>query len=114
MLQRDRVGTLRFAPRNGRTAAALGQRHPELIGVDSMVWVQQQAGRELVLLRSDAAFAAARYLGGPWRILAMIGGLVPRAVRDPVYDLVARNRHRFGGAAICAMVATDVRERALP
>lgn len=51
-------------------------------------------GRALV--RSDAIVAIARGLGWPWRAAAIFG-LAPRCLRDPFYDLIARNRYRWFG-----------------
>ena len=48
------------------------------------------------LTRSDAVLAIAAGLGWPWRAAAAFR-LVPGFLRDPVYDLVARNRYRWFG-----------------
>jgi predicted DCC family thiol-disulfide oxidoreductase YuxK len=87
--------TLRFATLEGPLGEAARRAHPGLAGVDSMVWVEPERGR--VLVRSEAALAVAAYLGGPWRVLAAVGRLVPRGLRDAVYDLVARHRYRIAG-----------------
>lgn len=60
---------------------------------DSAVLVTAQ-GR--VLLRSDAILGVMRRLGWGWRALAAAASLVPRRVRDAVYDRVAAARR--GGA----------------
>jgi predicted DCC family thiol-disulfide oxidoreductase YuxK len=115
ILRRDRRGTLRFAPLEGRYAAAVRAAHPELRDTDSVVWIEPAEGKmaERVLVRSDVALAAAEYLGGVWR-LALIGGLVPRPVRDVVYRFVARHRHRLSGrTAACAIPAPDAAARFL-
>lgn len=53
------------------------------------------------LTRSDAILAIAAGLGWPWRAVAAFR-LVPRFLRDQLYDLVARNRYRwFGRRDIC-------------
>ncbi len=114
ILRRDRRGTLRFASRSGLTARDLESRHPSLVGVDSLVWVDGEGSTERVLVRSDAAFAVARYLGGPWAAMAAVGAVIPRPLRDAAYDVVARNRKRFGGPEVCAMVASEIRGRELP
>jgi predicted DCC family thiol-disulfide oxidoreductase YuxK len=66
-----------------------------------------------VYTRSDAALRIARYLGGPWH-LARIGRLVPRAIRDALYDLIARHRHRLSaGGPQCLIPRAEVRARFL-
>ena len=47
-------------------------------------------------MRSDAALAIALTLGCPWSLLAVFR-LVPRPLRDAVYDFIARNRLRILG-----------------
>ena len=83
VLRHDRRGTLRFASLRGEFGAALLARHPELRGVDSMLWVEPVPGenRERVLVRSGAVLAVVRYLGGWWRV-ALAARAIPRALRD--------------------------------
>lgn len=114
VLRRERLHTLRFAALESGAGRAVRARHPELAGVDSMVWVEAP-GRsdERVLVRSDAVLRMARYLGGPWRAFA-IGRVVPRALRDAAYDLVARHRHRIvAEPAQCYLPPPEVRGRFL-
>lgn len=113
VLQHDRKGTLRFAPLEGRFAADLASRHPELRGVDSMVWVNPSADgdRETISVRSDAALQVARYLGGWWVASRPLGWL-PRFIRDGTYALVARHRHRLV-AEQCLLVDEALRTRFL-
>ncbi|MFG1346591.1 DCC1-like thiol-disulfide oxidoreductase family protein [Xanthobacter autotrophicus DSM 431] len=56
------------------------------------------------------AFAAAmKALGWPWAVLAPLGWL-PGALSDPLYDLIARNRYRFGRQA-CPAPSPELRAR---
>jgi predicted DCC family thiol-disulfide oxidoreductase YuxK len=115
VLRHDRSRTLRFASLRGEHGAALFRRHPELIGLDSMVWVDQaeNGNRERLLLRSAAALEVARYLGGWWRLFGVLR-VVPRRVRDWCYDWFARNRHHFGGGpAACTVPRPEDRARFL-
>lgn len=114
VLRHDRVGTLRFAPLQGITGRRIIARHPALAAVDSVVWVDDADGTdELVATQSTAALHVARYLGGWWHI-ARAGWLVPRILRDALYDLVARHRHRIPFSVdACPLPAPDVRDRFL-
>lgn len=47
-------------------------------------------------IKSDAALAVMRHLRAPWR-WGRVARLVPRGLRDAVYDHVARNRYRWFG-----------------
>jgi predicted DCC family thiol-disulfide oxidoreductase YuxK len=115
VLRHDRRRTLRFAPLQGALGARVRAAHPELASVDSIFWVErdESGGPERVLVRSDAALRVARYLGGWWR-LGAVGRILPRPVRDGLYDLIARHRHRLVGAGPSCLIPTpDVRERFL-
>ncbi len=115
VLRHDRRQTLRFAALQGEFGSAVRARHPALERVDSVVWVEPAGtGRpERVLVRSDAALRVARYLGG-WFTLARAGALVPRAIRDRAYDLIARHRHRLlANGPSCLVPPAEVRERFL-
>lgn len=112
VLRRDRRGTLLFAPLQGETARPILARHPELAGVDSVVWVGES---EEVRVRSAAALAVARYLGGWWSVAARLGALVPRPIRDWIYDQIARHRHTIiPGDPSCLLPSVEGRKRFLP
>jgi predicted DCC family thiol-disulfide oxidoreductase YuxK len=111
VLRRDRRRTLRFAALQGAYARDLLARHPELAGVDSLLWVEPSARGERVYVRSDAGLRLARYLAGPW-YLALAVRLVPRLLRDSAYDVVARHRHRLGAPAeACFVPPPEARAR---
>ena len=115
VLRRDRQRTLRFAPLQGEFGRAVLARHPELVGIDSMLWLSPAVGGgEVVSIRSDAALAAAAHLGGMWRLAAAAARLVPRAPRDRAYRLIARHRHRLPGAGeACYVPSAEDRGRFL-
>lgn len=63
--------------------------------------------------RSDAALEVLRRLGWPWSPLAVLR-LIPRPVRDAVYDWVARNRYRwFGRQDECWLPRPEWKDRFL-
>lgn len=114
LLRVDREQLLRFAPLQGETAAAIRNRHPQLDGVDSIAYVKTASGQEDVYVRSTAVLKILKEAGGAWRLLAVFL-LVPRAIRDAVYDWVARNRYRwFGRYDNCPLPGAAVRARFLP
>src|SRR3954451_25037195 len=61
ILDRDRRGTMRFAALQSDYGQATIERHPELRGVDSVVFVERAAEGERVYARSDAALRVAAY-----------------------------------------------------
>lgn len=109
-LARDRHGVLRYAPLQGATYAALPLTDkPQKM--NSVVVLDQ--GR--LLLRSDAVLRLLRILGGPWRMLAGLGALIPRSMRNWLYDFVAIRRMRwFGNADSCRLPRAGEAARMLP
>ncbi|MCW5838322.1 MAG: DUF393 domain-containing protein [Anaerolineales bacterium] len=89
---RQRPDALEYAslqsPRGQRVLAAAGL---PLQDYDSVV---VQDG-ESVYLRSAAALNLLRYLRSPWPLLGVLR-IVPAFLRDPIYNFVARNRHKIG------------------
>ncbi|GAB3177739.1 thiol-disulfide oxidoreductase DCC family protein [Telluribacter humicola] len=61
--------------------------------------------------KSDAALEVARLLGGAWAGLYVFK-LIPRFIRDAVYNWVASNRYRwFGKNSSCRIPTPELRER---
>lgn len=107
----DRRGHFRLAAMQGDAGAALMRR----FGVDpadpaTMILVDG----DRALHESDAVLAIGRRLGGPWRVLAELVGIVPKRLRDALYRRIARNRYRiFGPRQTCWLPAPEQRERLL-
>lgn len=99
---------IRFVAILSGEGRALAQRH----GIDadnpeSFLFVVN--GRALA--KSDGVIALARRLDGPARIL-ILGRFLPRWLRDPAYDLVARTRYRvFGRKQNCLVPTPEERHR---
>jgi predicted DCC family thiol-disulfide oxidoreductase YuxK len=108
--------SLRFAPLQSDLGMDVQRRHPELVNVDSVIWLEPGAGgaAESVSVRSTAVFHTLRYLGGAWAVLAALGAVVPRVLRDAVYDFVARHRHKIIRAdPSCLLPSPEQRARFL-
>jgi predicted DCC family thiol-disulfide oxidoreductase YuxK len=108
LLWLDRRGRLRFAPLQGPSAQSyLGQHGLPTGDFESMVFVADWARRETpeFALRTAAALAALRQLGGGGRASAAVLVVIPAAWRDAFYRLIARQRRRFFGVARVEMLA---------
>ena len=65
-------------------------------------------------MKSEAVLRVVECLGGGWRLARPLR-LVPQALRDTVYDFVAKNRYRwFGKRETCRLPSDAERERFLP
>lgn len=64
-----------------------------------------------VLIKSDAALFVARELNWPWKGLTA-ARIIPRALRDTLYDVIARSRYRlFGRYEQCLAPRPEFRGR---
>ena len=103
--KRDTRGYFRYVPIQQAEGRAIAAQ----LGIDpdrpnSFAFVEN--GRAFV--KSEAALRIAREL--PWWGWVSVFLLVPRAIRDWVYDLIARNRYRwFGRTEVCALPTADRR-----
>jgi predicted DCC family thiol-disulfide oxidoreductase YuxK len=113
VIRRDREGSLRYAPLQGRYGQAALKRHAELQGIDSVVLLvtSPRDGVEHAFVRSNAVLRLAAYLGGLWRIL-QLARLIPAPLRDLLYDALARRRYAiFGKRDQCVVPADHIRSR---
>ena len=111
----DEKRVLHYAPLQGETGSAVLARHPEADASLSTVVYVRHLGTddETIYERSDAAFQILRDLGGWWRLLSW-GRLVPRPIRDLVYDWIAKHRYRwFGKLDACRLPETSAADRFL-
>jgi|SRR6516225_2420916 predicted DCC family thiol-disulfide oxidoreductase YuxK len=115
-LRHDRRDVFRFASLQSELAGRVLGRHGESAKDLNSVYVvldMQQAGERL-LARSDAVIYLFRALGGRWRALAGMYGVLPGRMRDGLYDLVARNRYRmFGRLEVCPVPEPGMRGKFL-
>jgi predicted DCC family thiol-disulfide oxidoreductase YuxK len=105
LLKRDRHDRLRFASLQSDFAATLLKLH----GVDHQdldtVYVVLNQGKadESLLAKSDAFLLFVKEIGGVWTI-ARLGRIIPRPIRNWLYDFVARHRYQvFGKYEACML-----------
>jgi predicted DCC family thiol-disulfide oxidoreductase YuxK len=113
LLKRDARGDLfRYAPLSSDVARELVAKHATGRLPDSIVAV---ASDGTVRVRSGAALYLLARLGGLWALVAALGWLVPRLVRDVVYDLVAKVRKKLFAKPddLCPVIPSELRERFL-
>jgi predicted DCC family thiol-disulfide oxidoreductase YuxK len=109
LVAEDPTGTsFRYAPLFGDAFAAA---FPDATDVPDSVIVKTAAGA--VMVRSDAAVHLLARLGGLWRVFGIVFGVLPRRLRDAMYDLVARSRYRIFGRKkdACPLMPADLRSR---
>ena len=108
-LKRDPEGRLKFAT----AQSGLGNRVLSDLGLpnDTLDRTILLLEGDRVYTRSTAALRAVRHLKGPARWLYPLI-LVPKILRDPIYDMIARNRIRwFGRLESCLVPSPQTRDR---
>jgi predicted DCC family thiol-disulfide oxidoreductase YuxK len=115
-LRRDRNAIFRFASLQSALAARILTRHGASPGdLDTVyVVVDHDLPTEYLLSRSQAVLFVLKQLGGPWPLTASLLQFLPRFLRDPAYNIVARHRYRiFGRSELCALPSDQDRARFL-
>lgn len=110
VIRRDPAGVFRFAPLDSEAGKRLTRgAFPDADPPDSVILIENGQ----VHVGSEAALRIVRRLRGPWSVLAVLR-LVPRPLRDRMYDTVARNRYRwFGRKDVCPIPDARVQDRFL-
>ena len=114
-LARDPAGHLRFAPLQSNFALEVLARHNLTPLTAQTVYLVSNLNtpQESIHARSDAVLAALRALHNHWSFLGSLGRLIPRALRNAAYDVVARNRKRIMRNRACILPTESQRARFL-
>ncbi|MBI5471958.1 MAG: thiol-disulfide oxidoreductase DCC family protein [Ignavibacteriae bacterium] len=108
IVKRDRSRAFLFASlQSAAGREMLKQYDREDEGVTSFLLLEHG----ILYTRSTAALRVARNLSGGWKLLyAFI--IIPKSVRDALYDWIARNRyHWFGRKEVCWVPSREMQER---
>jgi len=110
VLRHDRAARFMLASMQSEAGVALYRQFGiDPADPDTMILVEGDRIRR----DSDAVLAIWTGLGWPWRAAALLR-LIPRALRDPVYRWIARNRYRlFGRRDTCWLPEPAFRDRLL-
>jgi predicted DCC family thiol-disulfide oxidoreductase YuxK len=105
VIQRDSKAYFSFASSQSKVGQAL-------IGtisgkpIDSIVLAEE--GK--IWIKSDAVLRICNHLGGLWPYCSWLR-IVPRPIRDSLYDIFARYRYIFGVRQVCQLPTADERKR---
>lgn len=108
ILKHDRKAKFRFASLQSEYGKTILQKHQ--LPTDSFgTFVLVEA--DIVFTKSTAALRIVKSLTGMWPLL-YVAIIIPRFLRDAIYNLVARNRYKwFGRRDSCWLPKNDWRER---
>ena len=103
VIKRDREEKFRFASLQSEAAKQmLTKFNLPTKNFTTIVLVKD----ENIFLKSDAVLEIARELKG-WKWICFFRKIIPRIVRNGMYDLIARNRYRFFGKREYCMVPAE-------
>ncbi len=115
IIDRDSKGIFKFAALQSEVGQALLKEFglktsdSESRTFDSIVAIEG----DKVYQKSDAALEIARRMDGIWKIFYVFK-IIPAFLRNPIYDLVARNRYRiFGRTDACRIPTPELKARFL-
>ena len=105
LLKRDRHDRLQFASLQSDVAARVLQRHgmdPKSLDTVYAV-LNYDEPNETLLAKGDAFLFFAKTIGGIWSV-ARVGRIIPRPIRNWLYDFIARHRYQvFGKSESCML-----------
>lgn len=110
IIKRDSSGTFKFAS----LQSPIGQHHLLKLGLPveqlySIVLIKDG----ILFQKSNAALEIAKNLDGLWPVL-YIFKIIPRFIRDWVYDIIAKNRYSwFGKKDVCMIPTPALKSRFL-
>ncbi|MEO5563025.1 MAG: thiol-disulfide oxidoreductase DCC family protein [Chitinophagaceae bacterium] len=110
IIKRDAGKKFQFASLQGKKGQEILQQHNLPSDTfNSFILLEN----EKIYTRSTAVLRMLRTLGGGWQLL--YGFIVlPRFIRDPLYNLIARNRYKwFGKKEECWIPTPELKERFL-
>ncbi len=109
VLKRDKKRQFYFASLSWEVAEQLLEKYPEFKLVDSILLFENNKLRA----KSSAALKIAPHLGGLWWMTGIFW-VVPKFVRDGIYNWIARNRYKwFGKKEACMMPTPELKSRFL-
>ncbi len=110
LLKRDKKECFLFATLQSDSGQALLKQHQLSINdLDTVILIQQGQ----VYTKSTAILRVLKELGRGWQIFSIFI-IIPRFIRDAIYNLVAHSRYRlFGKNEQCRMPSPDIERRFL-
>ena len=110
VIKRDPGNVFKFTPLQEKQGVLLLKKHAiDAQKLDSIVLVENKK----VYTKSSAALRIARKLSGLWPLFFVLL-IIPRFIRDGVYDFIAKNRYKwFGEKEQCMIPTPGLREKFL-
>jgi predicted DCC family thiol-disulfide oxidoreductase YuxK len=110
IIKHDRAAKFKFAPLQSPLADQhLADLKVGNTPISSIIYIENDE----VYQKSTAALKIAKHLDGAWPLLYAFM-IVPKFIRDRVYDLIAKNRYKwFGKTEACWIPTPELKARFL-
>jgi len=110
VIRRDKKGTIRFAALQSESGQELLQQyHLPAAAMESFIFIEKGKAYS----RSSAALKLCRHLGRLWPLCYGFM-IVPKFIRDAVYNWVANHRYKwFGVRTECMMPTPEIKAKFL-
>ncbi|MEC5423518.1 thiol-disulfide oxidoreductase DCC family protein [Virgibacillus sp. C22-A2] len=109
IIKRDKNARYKFASLQGDAGQEIIRQHQVPAEMDSLILVENNS----CYYKSSAALRICRNLTGGWKLLSLLL-LVPKPIRDYLYEIIARNRYKwFGKRDSCTLPSPEIRKRFL-
>lgn len=109
IIKRDPLGYFKFSSLQSIAGKKLMEKHKVRNDINSFILLEN----DHVFTKSSAALRVSMRLKGLWKILVVLI-IIPKPIRDVIYNLVAKNRYKwFGKSDQCIIPTPEVRERFL-
>jgi predicted DCC family thiol-disulfide oxidoreductase YuxK len=110
VIKRDPGNVFKFAPLQEKQGALLLKTHAiDIQKLDSIVLIENGN----VYTKSSAALRIARKMSNLWPLFFVLL-IIPRFIRDGVYDFIAKNRYKwFGKKEQCMIPTLGLKEKFL-
>jgi predicted DCC family thiol-disulfide oxidoreductase YuxK len=108
ILEKDKKGKIKFASLQSETGKQLSRESSVTTSnLSSVVLIHNKQ----VFTKSDVVLQVSIILGGVWKLLALTR-VIPRPIRNWIYDLIAKNRYKwFGKTNQCKLPSTNISSR---
>ncbi|MCM5662905.1 thiol-disulfide oxidoreductase DCC family protein [Galbibacter mesophilus] len=112
VIKRDTKNVFQFASLQSDIGMKLlAERNIDPNETDSIVLIEPNIA---YYTKSDAAIEIAKELGGGWQLLSVFDYILPKSIRDTIYDFIAKNRYKwFGKKEACPLPTPEQKAKFL-
>lgn len=109
VIERDKRSVFKFAPlQSSAGQRLLADNGLNDMGLSTFIFIEK--GK--ICTKSTAALKVCRYLDGWWPLMYVFI-IVPKKIRDGVYNRVAKNRYKLAGKESCMIPNAEMQSRFL-